>query len=233
MKKITFFTMLASLLLFAGCFESNAVFSVSPTRQVRFAKGNVEYDSIDGYRFAAHQYDYGGYFDFGGCDSTEIGDYFPYFSEMGDHIIVDKGPRWRTLTEKEWSYVIGGRANASAKCGGATVCGVHGMVLLPDSCLGENNFHAGFDEGWNTNVYDTSSWLVMEATGAVFLPAAGEHDRTEMDGVGEIGCYRTASGCNDEGVVYGVYFNKDGVINVFDGWFYWNEELSVRLVQDI
>lgn len=41
MKKITFFTMLASLLLFAGCFESNAVFSVSPTRQVRFAKMTV------------------------------------------------------------------------------------------------------------------------------------------------------------------------------------------------
>lgn len=231
--------MLASLLLFAGCFETNAVFSVSPTRQVRFAKGNLEYDSINGYSFAANQYDYGGSFVWGtGSDPTgtpayyneEEGsinlDYRRYqFDDWGKYI--DGG--WRTLSIDEWDYLIWGRANADSKRGTATVCGVPGLVLLPDSCLGENGFHAGFDEGWNTNVYDTSSWLVMEATGAVFLPVNNSYEGYHS------GCYWSSSSALDR--VECVSFDDNGVDDQPDLLRgiarHPLHHLPVRLVQDI
>ena len=54
------------------------------------------------------------------------------------------------------------------KRGATTVCGVHGLILLPDNWNGKT-FHAGFGDGWNTNVYDTDTWTDMESSGAIFM----------------------------------------------------------------
>ena len=199
--------------------------------QVRFAPGNLDYNG--GYFFTAHQYDYGGYFGWGtGSNptntSTNWRDY-PTFDDWGNHIAGG----WRTLTRDEWNYVIWDRADASAKCGSATVCGVHGMVLLPDSWSG-GTFTAGFN-GWGTNVYDASSWSAMEDAGAVFLPAAGERGGTGMWTVGSGGYYWLSTFSlsfllvgEDHACVMG--FHDNGVFGLVvsprcDG-------LSVRLVQD-
>lgn len=201
MKRLMYLFMLASLISFMGCekeeqnqeeqnqeeqFSSvNGLFSVSAGHRVRFALGNLVYS--DGYHFAAHQYDYGGYFGWGAgsnptLTSTDYHDYHGY-DDWGNHI----DGIWRTLSIDEWHYVIQDRPNASAKCGVATVCGVHGMVLLPDNWNG-GTFHADF-YGWETNVYDASSWTAMEDAGAVFLPAAGYSNGMEVFSVGTSGSY--------------------------------------------
>ena len=249
------FAMVASLLVFAGCEREtdtpdtpvtppsgDGLFSVSEGKQVRFASGNLEYDSINGYRFAAHQYDYGGYFGWGTgsnptLTSTDYHDY-PTFDDWGNHIAGG----WRTLTAAEWDYVTWYRTHASAKRGVATVCGVHGMVLLPDNFSG-GTFTAGFDyedfdyyEGWSRNVYDASSWSDMEAAGAVFLPATGScfgiDYGMEMDGVGTEGYYWSSTpDFVDDADAYAMRFDEGHVHNAASAT---SRSIghSVRLVQE-
>ena len=242
MKKTLFLLTVASLLAFVGCEKETTPsveppsvdgFSVSEGHQVRFASGNLEFDSIDGYRFAANQYDRGGYFGWGTgsnptLTSTNYEDY-PTFDDWGSHI--DGG--WRTLSADEWYYVIWDRTDASSKRGAATVCGVHGMILLPDNWNG-GTFTAGFN-GWETNVYEASSWSAMEAAGAVFLPAAG--CRYEDSGygssvyyVGKGGYYWSSTPYNGSEAFTMDFFDDslsghDGIGNRYTG-------RAVRLVQD-
>ena len=237
MKKLMLFAMVASLLFFAGCekekdFPSGSgLFSVSEGKQVRFASGNLEYDNINGYRFAAHQYDYGGYFGWGtGSNPTNIsGAYvdYPTFDDWGNHIAGG----WRTLTQDEWQYVIWDRTDAAAKRGAATVCGVYGMVLLPDNFSG-GTFTAGFN-GYSANVYDASSWSGMEDSGAVFLPAAGARLCAEVEDVGAyIGAYGIywLSTPYDVDCAYVMAFYEYGVDD--KGGSPRGFGCSVRLVQD-
>ena len=208
---------------------NSGLFSVSSNKQVRFAPGNLEYDSINKvYFFASRQYDYGGLFGWGtgGNPTLTSEDWHDYtvFDDWGSHI--DGG--WRTLSWEEWHYVIWDRSNATAKRGAATVCGVQGLVLLPDSRNG-GTFHVGFKNGWNTNVYDASSWSHMEAAGAVFLPAAGDRWGTERDYVGACGYYWSSTP-DRENYACGVGFDDDNVNGGGDGERIIG--LSVRLVQD-
>ena len=241
MKKVMFFAMIASLLFFAG-FEretgnpdtpatppsGNGLFTVSKDgHQIRFALGNLVYDGINGYRFAAHQYDYGGDFGWGTgsnptLTSTNDADY-PSFDDWGNYI----GGGWRTLTGDEWHYVIWDRVRADDKRGAATVCGVHGMILLPDNWSG-GTFHADFN-GWSTNVYDASSWSDMEAAGAVFLPAAGYRYGTELRIVGAFGFYWSSTPYFEYGACY-MYFVDNSVDYVDYGNRFFGH--FVRLVQD-
>ncbi|MCQ2296763.1 MAG: hypothetical protein MJZ45_05140 [Bacteroidales bacterium] len=234
MKKLMLFAMVASLLFFAGCERKtdspsgNGLFTVSKDgHQIRFALGNLVYDGINGYRFAAHQYDYGGDFGWGTgsnptLTSTDDADY-PSFDDWGNYI----GGGWRTLTGDEWYYVIWDRADASAKRGAATVCGVHGMILLPDNWSG-GTFTAGFN-GWSTNVYDASSWSDMEDAGAVFLPAAGSRYGTELDDVGAFGYYWSSTPYYED-IAYYMGFNDYGVYYYDNSYRFFGH--FVRLVQD-
>ena len=234
MKKVAFFVMLATLLFFAGCERKtnvpsgNGLFTVSKDgRQVRFASGNLVYDGINGYRFAAHQYDYGGLFGWGTgsnptLTSTDWEDY-PTFDDWGNYIAGG----WRTLTRDEWCYVIWDRASASAKRGVATVCGVPGMVLLPDNFSG-GTFHAAFN-GWGTNVYDASSWSDMEDAGAVFLPAAGSRYGTGLLNVDASGLYWSSTPDGEYNAYIVGFYDYDE--SYYDGG-YRGYGHSIRLVQD-
>ena len=164
--------------------------------QVHFAKGNLDYNGS--YFFAANQYDYGGYFGWGTgnnptCTSDNPSDYVS-FDNWGDYI--DGG--WYTLNSAQWNYVLS-RENWSL-CGTATVCGVHGLILLPDEWdFTSLPFTAGcmyFQNGWDANEYDattTPTWAQMEAAGAIFLPAAGKRYGTTMYNVGNSGHYWSSS----------------------------------------
>ena len=232
--------MLSSLLTFAGCEKNpvivpddpiippsgNGLFTVSEDgNKVRFAPGNLEYDGS--YHFAARQYDYGRLFGWGtGSDPTLDSYYvrdYPAFDDWGSYIDGD----WRTLSKKEWNYVIKDRSNASDKCGAATVCGVHGMVLLPDNFSG-GTFTAGLN-GWNTNVYDISSWSDMEAAGAVFLPAAGFYSDRGLFNIGSRGHYWSSTPLT-EYYAYFIYF-VDGQ-ELSHNYCERCDGMSVRLVQD-
>lgn len=242
-KKNILIITVATLLVVAGCatkkgmaiadpnasFEpiKNGVFSVSPTQKVRFASGNLEYDGF--YRFAAHQYDYGGYFGWGTGSNPTITDTnylaYPTFDDWGNHI--EGG--WRTLSYDEWKYVLGERMDATDKRGLATVCGVHGLILLPDDWNG-GEFHAGFDDGWNTNVYDTDTWAKMESVGAIFLAAAGNRYSTKISHATNFGTYMSSSGNEDPYFCY-IGFNVTKVYGSTKGRRGYSA--PVRLVQDV
>lgn len=253
MKKTFLLLAIASLFAFAGCEREDDIvpidpitpdvtvahgFSVSESQQVSFAPGNLTYDSVSGYGFASRQYALGGHFGWGTGSNpslvcTDNSDY-PAFDDWGNHI--DGG--WRTLTRAEWNYVISGRADADSKCGAATVCGVHGIVLLPDEWEGEA-INAGFvgNDNWDMNVYDTVSWTNMETAGAVFLPAAGirvlpvtKGKVLTVIGINAVGHYWSSTPYSSASNAYSMYFdNKDVVISDFVRRY----GQSVRLVRDI
>lgn len=246
MKRRNLFLILcATLLVAVGCEKpveefvpptGDGLFSVSDSTKVRFSPGNLDYTEGEGYSFVEHQYYYGGYFGWGTgdhpMDTSSRWEDYPDFDDWGNHI---EGV-WRTLSEREWRYVIRDREEASNKRGTATVCGVYGLVLLPDNWSG-GSFRSSFNE-WSRNVYDASSWSEMETAGAVFLPAAGSRDGARMDNVGKAGHYWSSTSAhvsdNNPYDMYGgalpMNFNEILESSLFrercDG-------LSVRLVQDI
>ena len=132
-------------------------FSVSDTKQVLFASGNLQYTiSTKKWSFAENQYDtigsanvvngalgskidlFGhsskGNAKWGVSISTNDQDYNGEFVDWGT-LIIDQYPTntWRTLTAEEWDYVLNNRANATMLKGLAQVVGVNGLVLLPDN----------------------------------------------------------------------------------------------------
>ena len=245
-RKNFLFVLMALSVLMVGCeFDKptgDGVFSVSSTQQVRFASGNLVYDSVaKAYGFAQHQYDYGDYFRWNtGSNPLTLDFDFIYgydsIDDWGSHI--DGG--WRTLTHDEWNYVISGRADAAAKCGVATVCGMHGIVLLPDNWSG-GAFNAGFDENrfdnsWDKNVYDASAWSDMEKAGAVFLPAWGFHIRSAgklllVRGIGSWGNYWSSTSDGSTNRAYVMFFNNLKMDAIHNNYRHYG--LSVRLVRDI
>lgn len=124
---------------------------------------------------------------------------------------------WRTLTYKEWRYVVSLREGASVKRAEATLKNVdgqganaYGFLLLPDRwTLPEGcTFQYGCAEGFATNVYTMGEWNRMEQAGAVFLPAGGCREGESVSLVGEYGCYWSASYYGIE-TAYELYFMSE------------------------
>ena len=188
--------------------------------------------------------------------STENSDYYPcgsYSNDLtGSYANADWGVynkisnggnatgMWRTLTNDEWYYVINTRANASSKKGVASVNGVNGLILLPDEwTLPEGIvFTSGVadDKGSKyyaaVNSYTASEWAKMEANGAVFHPAAGYRDGTDVCNVGSYGYYWSSSAYGNIGahcLGFGSYR-----VGTDDYYGYQRRSgRSVRLVQDV
>ena len=175
----------------------SGLFSVSATQQVRFSKGNLQYQASTGtWRFAEHQYDYigtdnsnissnyTGWIDLFGwgtgnnptLHTTSYSDYST-FVDWGINPISNGGNQsniWRTLTSTEWDYLFNGRPNAYYKRGAGNVNGIQGEIVLPDEwALPEDlSFTAG-QNGWTVNSYTYAQWNEMEANGAIFIPKGG------------------------------------------------------------
>lgn len=227
------FTMLVVSVCLYGCGKEpyveagKGLFSVSETRQVVFAMGNL---AEDGHGFVAHQWEYGGYFGWGTGDNpgnvSEDAEEYPVFHDWGDNV----GSGWRTLTKDEWYYLFTHRPNASARYGSGTVDGVHGMVVLPDVWTQPSNctFYPGM-YGWNNNNYTLEQWTEMEANGAMFLPAAGDRWGTTLINVSQVGRYWSSMPYRDTSA-YSIYFNN-GFLNAVSNNVRHNG-FSVRLVQD-
>ena len=97
---------------------------------------------------------------------------------------------WRTLTDEEWEYLINGRVNNNNKWGYGNINGVRGLIILPDSWTLPRgcSFNGGFGHyAWTHNIYTLAQWSLMEAAGAVFLPAAGQRVGANLGFWG--GCY--------------------------------------------
>ena len=142
--------------------------------------------------------------------------------------------QWRTLTYSEWDYLLNTRTNASSKAGYATVAGIHGVILLPDSFTDpmKNNGSGAFvpraTTGWDANVYTADNWVAMQNAGVVFLPAAGIRNGTTVYYVGSYGRYWSSSFSNsNDAWIVDFYSGHIGTEN----YYYRSNGFSVRLVR--
>ena len=233
----------------------NGEFSVSATKKVRFSKGNLQYNVTNQtWQFAANQYDYLG----DDNDVTGVMDLFGWgtgnvptrtsqnwqdytnFSDWAAHAVSNGGGNadiWSTLSKEEWAYVLNGRTGASGKRATATVNGVHGVVLLPDvwTLPSDCTFASGIANGWNQNSYDDTEWDKMEASGAVFFPAAGHREGTVVSQYGSYGYYWSTSTVYNNSYEYAYCF-KFGNNSVYsEGQNKGNPHhgMSVRLVYEV
>ena len=148
-------------------------FSVSESKQVYFAKGNLQYHPAnDEWRFAENQTDYigdanrncsstySGWLDlfgwstgatnFGVSTSEYDDDYSGSFVDWGMNKIGNDAPNtWRTLTYDEWYYLRYTRTNADDLVGIAQVNGVNGLILLPDNWVAPDGI--AFKSGYHIN----------------------------------------------------------------------------------
>lgn len=145
---------------------------------------------------------------------------------------------WFTLSYNEFYYMIVERSRASSLRAFATVNNVEGLILLPDNWVLPTGmtFTPNGTAGTATNMYNASQWKIMEAAGAVFLPAAGEDDGS----YGVKGDYWTSSNIGGD-TYYNYYsayhldFNATSSFgysfqhNTADDYYY--NHKSVRLVQ--
>ena len=210
---------------------STSTFSIGYKRKVYFAPGNL---ATHGRDFVLDPWDYGGYFGWGtgdkpGNNSMDNSQY-PSFIDWGDYLNnAEEG--WRTLEKSEWEYLLLYRKDAAFKQGTATVCGVHGMVLLPDRWqVPEGMVFSPGCISWEDNVFTREQWERMGGKGAVFLPAADYEWDSNPPHPGASGQYWTATPKGDREAYY-VYF--------YDGRVYASVvnqrcfRLSVRLVRDV
>ena len=230
-------------------------FSVSENKTVTFSPGNLQYHAAnDEWRFAPNQTDYIGE-DNANISSSYNGwiDLFCWgtgnnptnTNPEGEDTFVDWGVNkigsyapntWRTFTYDEWYYLRYERPNYDKLIGVAQVNGVNGLILLPDAwvCPSGVTFKAGFHNDWCTECYgnyqtiSALEWSKLEASGAVFLPAAGYRGGSDVYGVQGGGYYWSATeyGSRDAGHL-GFYSG-----GAYMGYYDRNFGQSVRLVQD-
>ena len=154
------------------------------------------------------------------------------FIEWGSNAISNAGNQpnqWRTLRRDEWDYILSVRNKATELRSLATVNGVHGLILLPDRWgkpAGVEFAPNSFD--WNTNTYEGDKWSLMEAAGAVFLPASGY--RTAAEGINDLNsagfCWSATS--KDENESHLLNFSEKSIGLSFGNKYAGN---PVRLVQ--
>ncbi len=152
--------------------------------------------------------------------------------------VFGKNSPWRTLTggetdAAEWFYLFGHHTYGKGSVGG-----MNGVILFPDdwtyptlssSSTSESNFSTKIDSGW-PNSYTADDWALMEANGAVFLPAASYRIGVGVRGVGDSGRFWSSSPSGSYGA-WSLRFLSDGVNPDFAAAVTCG--LSVRLVRPL
>ena len=172
------------------------------------------------------------------------------FHDWGANPITNGGNAtnlWRTLTSDEWRYLFVTRNNATDLFGVGKIGNiVYGAILLPDNwTLPEGASFAsasakgytfststcdGYYEGITPtdNEYTLEQWAVMEAAGAVFLPAAGYRG---LYGPNVVGDYWSSTAI-DECFAYAFLVNSPRIFPTLCD-LDTPQGVSVRLVQDV
>ena len=246
-------------------------FSVGEGKQVYFSQGNLQYLANNGeggstWRFAENQWDYAGtnnlyvsnsytgwidLFGWGTGDNptnqAQNNAYYGTFTDWGKNAISNGGNeagQWRTLTIGEWEYLLNTRGSENQhRYAKAIVHNVNGLVLLPDNWSADtytfttvNTANASFetvaDDKWNT----------IEAAGAVFLPAEGNHNPDNpnyVDGMGTYGAYWSSTpytqvvAGEEWWLAYRMLFRAETVTTSNEEAIHRFIGRSVRLVQDL
>ncbi len=175
-------------------------FSVSATTTVEFSPGNLYWDG-GAFRFEANQWSFesswnashvshffwsktasvayaGSYSESGTTTSDEF-----FTNSSSFHVAGETAGTWRTLSKDEWNYLLNSRTNASSLRAWKDLGNnVKGLVILPDGTENPSTVMGGI-----TSTSDLAS------SGAVFLPAAGSRDGTDVVNVGSNGYYWSSS----------------------------------------
>lgn len=217
-------------------------FSINGLEQVSFACGNLQYKHDGSRRFALHQYDALG----------SLNNYYSQSSYEGWMDLVlrstvgwgvdgaiegggDSVGLWRVLSSDEWNYILTGRNNADSLKACATVNGVLGLLLLPDNWQLPDGLNMVMSAGSSVNVYTAAQWTILEAAGAVFLPAAGYvYDYGNVQSMGSLGYYATNTIYSSvSGSFYQVYFVPGSCFIYSTSTGSSTNRVSVRAVHDI
>ena len=141
---------------------------------------------------------------------------------------------WRTLLDTEWNYVLNTRNTPSGvRYAKAQVNGSNGLILLPDdwnvTTYSLNNTNSN-NSYFNSNIINSTQWSIIENAGAVFLPAAGERDRSFVQYANSRGGYWSSSCWGSNESLAGYMHFDDYQVYTRDS--YRHTGRSVRLVQD-
>jgi hypothetical protein len=156
---------------------------------------------------------------------------------------------WRTLSDSEWCYVLFERETRSGvRYAIATVNGVKGLVLLPDNWddslykLNDVNLRAIYRNdsekySYDNNIITLDKWEMLEANGAVFLPACGNREGNEIFHNNNGYYWSTTSGRRDYLEIHnkhivGLEFSEYGADMTYnaDNYSWRCDGYSVRLV---
>lgn len=181
--------------------------------------------------------------------SSDVDDY-ETFKDWGDYCGDPTGNsyHWYTLSEDEWLWLLGNKNNANpgVNCRegnrflnaqiSVNKKNYNGLILFPDGYNGDIGNYTYNNYGNRTNV-SADDWSLMEAVGAVFLPAASDRSGDHVMSDDGCGHYWTSTPCLNNpfaaNQVYQLRFD-DGWIgtavspNASTGCFYGQ---SVRLVR--
>ena len=151
---------------------------------------------------------------------------------------VAQGRGWRTITDAEGLYLFASRNNAEGLLSFATVVfgssntEVKGLLFLPDNwtlpanCT-FNGWNVGSTYDYSKNIYYAedapagdgvhNKWEDMQAAGAVFWPAAGMRQGTDVDLT--VGAYWSGTPNNSRPAYGNMLFFCDAVEGVREGSF--------------
>ena len=226
----------------------NAYFSVADGEFVQFSTGNLQYEvGTNTWSFASKQYEVIGGEAYTGSNNTNFGmnepgytgkldlfawscdgkfgvnpsnadaDYTGEFADWGK-LVNEEG--WYTLTKDEMNYLLNRKKDGKKLWALATVCGMNGLILLPDNWNKETELEYGYvpaDWNYTKNQFDDAAWAALEAAGAVFLPEGG----TRVGGHGN----KEQGGGPAEFDAHGDYFHVD---NVGEMGYYWLNTQDTR-----
>lgn len=228
------------------------LFSISENHQVRFSKGNLQYDKANKtFQFAKNQFDIIGIgnrkisskenclidlFGWGTGDNPLLADTndalysrFVDWYRWGGKTKDENVTQWRTLSMDEWDYLLMERDSSDSKYGLGVVSGTFGIILLPDRFQMPEKLTF---TNKTINFYSFSEWREMENAGAVFFPSGGYRVGTNVYDDGKYGYYWTSTSM--EGNVMGInaYYVLLNPYNYYIGNHHRSCGFSVRLVQD-
>ena len=156
-------------------------------------------------------------------NSKDVSTYSGDFVDWGGNAISNGGNTadlWRTLSNDEWGYLFNTRTTTSGvRYAKARVNGVTGIILLPDdwstSYYALNNTNTA-DAAFTSNIITLYDWVnSFEPHGAVFLPAAGYREGTNVQNVNAGGGYWSSDYSSSDGA-YCVSFHSGAVDTKYD-----------------
>lgn len=156
----------------------------------------------------------------------------------------DNPGTWRTLQETEWQYLLNTRngvtigGTSSVKFAQTIVNGRKGVMLFPDGFTWPSTIQSVpsvFNTNqinWNNTDYTLAQWAILEASGVVFLPAAGYRLGTNVNEVNLSACYWTSTLYSSSACVARFVKFFGGGTPFICGTTEVSYGLSVRLVKD-